>query len=342
MEKRACDTALVSAPGAKKANTGESSALVAAGPARTSELLAPIMLLTGHAGAVLTNKFSPDGQFLLSGGHDKLMLLWNVFGECENTMTFRGHAAAVVECHWSTDGEAVLSASADKTAALWDAKTAARTRQFKGHTSYVNSCCPARDAFMFATGSDDKSARLWDARVRACQRTVPHPWAVTAVGAAHDGMRLYTGCLDGKVRCYDLRRPDEPQLELDGHQDIVSGIKLSPDGNSLLSNSMDNTIRCWDVKPYCAGDRCEKVFLGAQHNYEKGLLKCSWSKTGAQVAAGSADNFVYVWDASSKRIAYKLPGHAGSVNEVDFHPSQPIICSGGNDKQIFLGEIRAA
>ena len=46
----------------------------------------------------------------------------------------------------------------------------------------------------------------------------------------------------------------------------------------------------------------------------------------AQVAAGSADSFVYVWDAKSPtpphRIAYKLPGHAGSVNEVDFHPSQ--------------------
>jgi Prp8 binding protein len=28
------------------------------------------------------------------------------------------------------------------------------------------------------------------------------------------------------------------------------------------------------------------------------------------------------------------------VNEVDFHPSQPIICSAGNDKQIYLGEIR--
>ena len=84
------------------------------------------------------------------------------------------------------------------------------------------------------------------------------------------------------------------------------------------------------------------VFLGAQHNYEKNLIKCSWSPSGTQVAAGSADSFVYVWDANTKRIAYKLPGHAGSVNEVDFHPTQPIIASCGNDKQIFLGEIRAS
>ena len=43
---------------------------------------------------------------------------------------------------------------------------------------------------------------------------------------------------------------------------------------------------------------------------------------------------------AQQRIAYKLPGHAGSVNEVAFHPTQPIICSCGNDKQIYIGEIR--
>ena len=34
------------------------------------------------------------------------------------------------------------------------------------------------------------------------------------------------------------------------------------------------------VRPFCEGGRCEKLFLGAQHNYEKGLLKCAWSARG--------------------------------------------------------------
>ena len=36
------------------------------------------------------------------------------------------------------------------------------------------------------------------------------------------------------------------------------------------------------------------------------------------------DRFVYVWDTTTRRILYKLPGHAGSVNDVDFHPEEPI------------------
>eukprot|EP00325_Prymnesiales_sp_UTEX-LB-985_P008483 CAMPEP_0174698058 /NCGR_PEP_ID=MMETSP1094-20130205/3744_1 /TAXON_ID=156173 /ORGANISM="Chrysochromulina brevifilum, Strain UTEX LB 985" /LENGTH=355 /DNA_ID=CAMNT_0015895155 /DNA_START=94 /DNA_END=1161 /DNA_ORIENTATION=- len=351
--KRACDSsAIVAVAGEEKrpraaeslalvaGGSGASGAVVATGPARTSDLLAPIMLLTGHSGAVLSSKFSPDGRHVLTGSQDRLLLLWDVYGECANTMNYKGHSNAVLEVHWSSDSEHVFSASADKTAALWDAQTGGRVRQFKGHTAVVNSFCPARDAMVCASGSDDKTVRVWDARVRTCQDVVSHPWPVTAVTVSHDGMTLFTGSLDGKVRSYDLRRPGKVELELTGHQDIVTGLRLSPDGNSLLSNAMDNFVRCWDVKPYASEDRCTKVFMGAQHNYEKGLIRCSWSRNGAQVAAGSADSFVYVWDASTKRIVYKLPGHAGSVNEVDFHPSQPIICSCGNDKQVFLGELR--
>ena len=42
------------------------------------------------------------------------------------------------------------------------------------------------------------------------------------------------------------------------------------------------------------------------------------------VAAGSADRFVYIWDTTTRRIMYKLPGHLGSVNDVDFHKLEPI------------------
>ena len=398
--KRSCDGAIVaslpSAPsddkrartdGALVAAGAGGGAVVAAGPARTSDLLAPIMLLTGHAAPVLSTKFSPDGQHVLSGSHDKLMLLWDTFGECENTLTFRGHSNAILEVQWAGDGESVFSASADKTAAVWDAQTGGRIRQFKGHTSIVNSFCPSREASTCASGSDDGTCKIWDARVRVTQQTIAHPYAVTAACVSHSGTHAYTGCLDGVVRAYDLRRAETALLELEGHQDIVTGLKLAPDGNFLLSNAMDNVLRCWDVKPYAhphpspvphdlslplpsrprtpsltltlttrtctcsrrryaSDDRCAKVFLGAQHNFEKTLIKCSWNASMSQVAAGSADSFVYVWDAKSPtpphRIAYKLPGHAGSVNEVDFHPTQPIIASCGNDKQIFLGEIRPA
>lgn len=48
---------------------------------------------------------------------------------------------------------------------------------------------------------------------------------------------------------------------------------------------------------------------------------------------------MYLWDTTSRRILYKLPGHNGSVNDVDFHPKEPIIMSGSSDKLVYTGEI---
>ena len=49
-------------------------------------------------------------------------------------------------------------------------------------------------------------------------------------------------------------------LKLEGHQDSITGIRVSPDGNYVLSNSMDNTVRIWDIRPFAKGERCLKVF----------------------------------------------------------------------------------
>jgi len=38
-------------------------------------------------------------------------------------------------------------------------------------------------------------------------------------------------------------------------------------------------------------------------------------------------------------VLYALPGHKGSVNEVVFHPKEPIVGSCSNDRTIFLGEL---
>ena len=118
------------------------------------------------------------------------------------------------------------------------------------------------------------------------------------------------------------------------------GISVSPDGTHLLSNSADNTLRAWDIRPYVVGaERCVRVFQGHAHNFEKLMLRCDWSSDGARVSAGSADRFVYVWDFATRRMLYKLPGHAGAVSQVAFHPDEPVIASCSQDAKIYVGEI---
>lgn len=57
---------------------------------------------------------------------------------------------------------------------------------------------------------------------------------------------------DFEYRRYDTRVGDltTPDLVLEGHDDTVTGLAMSPDNNRLLSNSMDSTLRIWNVRPY--------------------------------------------------------------------------------------------
>eukprot|EP01118_Nematostelium_gracile_P012494 TRINITY_DN4566_c0_g1_i2.p1 TRINITY_DN4566_c0_g1~~TRINITY_DN4566_c0_g1_i2.p1 ORF type:complete len:359 (-),score=65.28 TRINITY_DN4566_c0_g1_i2:17-1093(-) len=321
------------------ATEGKSKAL-ATTITRTSNLMAPIMLLQGHKADVLSLKFSPSGKALASGSFDKMIYLWKVYDECENYMVLKGHSSAVLEVKWSTSEEMVFSASADKTLGIFDATTAQRIKKCRGHSLYVNSIAPARRGpQLIVSGSDDGTVKLWDVRVKGCVESFQSGAPVTSVEISDHADQIFSGGLDDVVKVWDIRKKTL-SYTMEGHTDTITGISLSPDGSHLLSNGMDNTVRMWDVRPYASGNRMVKIFQGAQHGFEKNLLKCSWSQDGSKISAGSADRFVYVWEVSSRRILYKLPGHRGSVNQVDFHPNEPIIGSASSDGTIYLGEIK--
>jgi Prp8 binding protein len=256
-------------------------------------------------------------------------------------MVLRGHQNAVLEVHWSVDGSHIFSASSDKSMAAWDVELGQRVKKCVGHTSFVNSCCPAkRGPPIVATGSDDGTVKVWDMRVKGPQQSFNNRFAATCVCFSAQNDQIFAGGIDNVIKVWDLRKNDV-HMYLEGHEDTVTGVRLSPDGSYLLSNSMDNTVRIWDIKPFAKEDRNIKTFQGVVHNFEKTLLKCSWSPDGSKISAGSADRFVYIWDQATRRILYKLPGHRGSVNEVDFHPNEPIIASCCSDQTIYLGEIKA-
>ncbi|CAI5945530.1 unnamed protein product, partial [Closterium sp. NIES-64] len=339
------------------------------GVKRTSSLLAPIMLLTGHAAGVFTMKFSPDGEVIASGSQDKEIFLWRIEGECDNYMVLKGHKNVILELQWTSDGHSIVSASPDQTVRAWDVETGKQIKKMAEHSSFVNSCCPApRGPPLIVSGSDDGTAKLWDMRVRGCIQTFPDKYQVTAVAFSYNGDKVYSGGIDNQIKVWDLRKSGgtstaaggggedaaeggsgetgggggkgaEPVMRLVGHTDTITGMRISPDGAYLLTNAMDCTLRIWDLRPYAPQNRCVKIFTGHQHSVEKNLLKCDWSPDGSRVTAGTADRMVYVWDTTMRRILYKLPGHNGSVNEAVFHPSQPIIGSCSSDKRIYLGEL---
>ncbi|XP_074593874.1 U5 small nuclear ribonucleoprotein 40 kDa protein-like [Brevipalpus obovatus] len=314
-------------------------AVVEGGPPRTSSLQAPIMQLTGHQGEVYSCKFHPDGKTIVSGGHDRQLFFWKVYGDCENTAALIAHKGSILDVQFSADGNMLFSASTDKTICMWDNPTLQRIKKLKGHSGIVNSCHTSkRGPQMLCSGSDDASLKIWDLRTRKATQSFKDEYQILAVTFNENSDQIIYGGIDNLIKVYDLRKC-AILYSMAGHLDTITGLASSPDGSFVLSNSMDSTLRIWDIRPFAPQERCTKVFQGHQHNFEKNLLRCSWSPDGTKISAGSADRHVYIWDTHYRHILYKLPGHNGSVNEVVFHPNEPIVLSCSSDKDLFLGEI---
>jgi WD40 repeat protein len=315
-------------------------AIVPAGPPRTSNLLAPVMELSGHGDALYASRFNPSGNLFATAGFDRDIFLWTTFGQCDNIMRLQGHTGAVLALAWSRANHNLYSCSTDKTLAVWDGDTGERLRRLKGHTSYVNTCAaPHTESTLIVSGSDDGTIKVWDSRRRGHVHSLESKYQVTAVSFGMTDDTLFTGGIDNDIKMWDLRKL-EVSTRLTGHTDTVTGLRLSADGKNLASNAMDNTVRVWDAQPFVAGARLKATLHGSQHNYEKNLIKVAWAPDNVHVAAGSADRNVYVWNSLTGRVMYCLPGHKGSVNDVDIHPKEPIVLSCSSDKRAFLGELR--
>lgn len=291
-----------------------------------------------------------------------------MFGECENFNVLEGHKNAVLDLQWNLSGSKIVTASADKTVGLFDANRGQRTKKYTGHKGVVNSISISCGRTPLAvSGSDDCKAMVWDLRAKSCVQEFESNFAITSACFSADDELVFTAGIDNVVKAWD-RRTEAIVFTMEGHTgtsarhplrsppntrerspcdagsvcvcaDTVTGMSLSPDGSSLLTNSMDKSLIIWDVRPFVNGSRFSKQFDGVQHNMEKSLLKCSWSPDGEKISCGSSDHVVHIWDVPTTEELYHLPGHAGSVNEVAFHPTEPIIGSCGSDKQIYLGEI---
>jgi WD40 repeat protein/predicted Ser/Thr protein kinase len=116
--------------------------------------------LSGHAWAVLTVAFSPDGQILATGSDDNTIKLWEV-NTGQLICTLVGHSWSVVAVAFTADGETLLSASCDKTVKLWRVSTAEEIVTLSGHIDSVSAVAVSKVRQLIASGSRDKTIKLW-------------------------------------------------------------------------------------------------------------------------------------------------------------------------------------
>ncbi|KAJ2811523.1 hypothetical protein H4S07_002011 [Coemansia furcata] len=270
-----------------------------------------------HKGSVNSAIFDASGSYIFTGGQDKAIRLINS-STGDQIQTYLGHGWGVQGLAVSKDSNSLASCGGtDRAVYLWDVSQAQLTRKLLGHTQRVDCVAISENGSIIVSGSFDKTVRVWDTRSSNSPQAL-----LQVLDESKDGIsslfltqaEIIASSIDGHVRTYDMRTGRVLVESFDG-QPVVCA-KVVSGGKCLLVSSMDGSIQLVDR----TDGKAIAAFSG--HVCKNYRIQCDASDS--LVASGSEDGSVHVWDILRDNEAgsakFRLGGHSGIVNTVEFHP----------------------
>jgi WD40 repeat protein len=282
-------------------------------------------------GGIYSINFSADGSFLLTGGDDGEIRLWDL-EEGRQCLSWSANNFWVLSAAFSPDNKMVASGSIEAVVRLWNAKTGQSLKVLKGHRNLIYSVVFSPDRKTLASGSTDETVRLWDVDTGECLKVLEGTsQGGSSVAFSPDGHYLTSTSHDQSVFLWDVETGERRNI-LKGHTSFVSSVAFSPDGKTLGTGSHDQTVRLWDVKT----GECLRILEG----HTDTIFSVAFSPDGSLLVSGSNDQTGRLWDAKTGRCLKLLQGHNVCFSSIQFAPKGEFIASAGSDQLIKLWDVQ--
>ncbi|KDO24555.1 hypothetical protein SPRG_10370 [Saprolegnia parasitica CBS 223.65] len=322
-------------------------------------------------------RYSPDGNYAVSVGSDKGMVLYDA-KTSEKLSTFPpAHAVSIYSVAWSPDSKQLLTASGDKTVKLWDVETLSVVTTFtfgntiqdmqqavvwhgdymvslslSGNLNYLNLASPDTpsryDALLASTrdrprreqvftGSYDGVVCAWTGATAHRFGGDVHTAKITCIDAM--GGLLASGGWDDKVRFGAVA--DEAyasSVELNGAQ---------PTGLALATHGPSDSFMC-----AVSSNKGVKLIVNGTLVHE--TANFAWTGTciavhpsGTQLAVGGQeDNTIHLFDVvygadGSFHLAETAPlvGHLGALTSIAYSPDGSLLAAGDAYRDVRVWDL---
>ena len=255
-------------------------------------------IIQAHTERVNSVKATPNGEYILSAGNDKIIQSWRV-NDYVRRHVFRGHFEAVNSVAITPDSRFFISGSRDCTLKLWDLQKGECVRTFEGHSDSVNTVAVSSKGAYVLSGSSDCELRKWNILTGECLQIYKgHPACRDRDGLnslirssnSEFSYHNYIGHLDISTTY------SQEDFTFFGHADPVTAVAISPDDRFVLSGSKDNTLRLWHSET----GKCLWIFGGRHGGTHFGVMDLVITSNGKFVI--SVAETVQSWRLTNRRF----------------------------------------
>jgi WD40 repeat protein len=265
--------------------------------------------------------FSPDGQFVATGGADHVVRQWSVTTgkeERPNIHPYR-HAATVAYL----DAATLLTYGAQNSVRIWDAATGKPVRRFDGGEAHIDVLAVSPDGRTVATagGGGDATVRLWEvATGRQRLHITGAMYDVTGLAFSPDGKLIAGADSHGVVTLWDTTAAII-QREFKGHKGWATVVVFSPDGRTIATGDHGNTVRLWDVH---TGNEGRKMTGTNPMAHVAALV---FSPDGQTLFSAGSDHAIRQWDVASGKAVRVMQGTQGPNGPDDSFGHTSVVSS---------------
>lgn len=210
-----------------------------------------IMKQQGHSTEMNSVAYSPDGQYIATGGADAKIKLWNVMnGFC--FVTFSEHTSAITGIQFSNSKKFLVSASLDGTVRAFDI---IRYRNFKTFTTprMVQFGCVAIDhsgELVAAGGQDVFEIFLWSVKFGQLLEILSGhegPVSSLAFSPTASSSMMVSASWDQTVKIWDCLETTTIHENIDLMSDALC-VAFKPNGEEVAVATLNGNISVFNVK----------------------------------------------------------------------------------------------
>ena len=160
---------------------------------------------SGHVNLVKSAAFSSDGRYIVSGGNDQFIKVWDAETGQEIFSKLGEHMKPVNCVIFGEKDQQIFSGSGDGLVQVWDTRSNSVIKFQGPGKRYISQIKFFSDYQRVVSGSNDTTVKIWDLRTCKILNSIcGHKFFIHAVAISPDGKRIASSSYDKTIKVWEF------------------------------------------------------------------------------------------------------------------------------------------